>query len=292
MLRPFTMHQPSSLDEAIALRASLGDEAMPYAGGTELILAMKLGLVHWPHLIDVKRIPSLDRIELDDGLIRIGAAATHRAIARDQNVRECVPALARLEDQIANVRVRAAGTLGGNLAFAEPHADPPALLVALCASIVLAGPEDERRVELGDFITGAYQTALGPTELVVAIEIPLPRPGKGAAYVNFKVLERPSIGVAVVGTVEDGRFSSAPEVVVGAVDEIPRRVKAESLVGVRHDDRDALDAVAEAASRTVDPTEDLAGTAEYKRHLTRVLVRRALRTLADHGATGNSRASG
>jgi carbon-monoxide dehydrogenase medium subunit len=283
MLRPFTVHQPTSLEEAIALRTSLGDDVMPYAGGTELILAMKLGLAHWPHLLDVKRIPNLDRIEVDD-MVRIGATATHRAIARDQNVFERLPALARLESNVANVRVRAAGTLGGNLAFAEPHADPPALLIALCARVVLAGPDGERRVELGDFLTGAYETSLGPAELLLAIEIPMPPPGVGAAYMNFKVLERPSIGVAVVGSVEDGRFKGAPTIVIGAVDEVPRRVVASGLDGARHDDRDAVEGVAAAARREVDPIDDLAGTAGYKRHLTGVLVRRVLAALAG-GAT-------
>lgn len=254
---------------------------MPYAGGTELILAMKLGLAHWPHLIDVKHIPGLNRIGAHDGVIRIGAAATHRAVARNELVCQWLPALARLEDHVANVRVRAAGTLGGNLAFAEPHADPPALLVAMGARIVLAGADGERHLDLGDFLTGAYQTELAPSELVMAIDIPMPPPGMRAVYLNFKVLERPSIGVAVLGAAEEGRFSAAPVVVVGAVDEIPRRVPAASLLGVAHDDRAAMDAVAEVARREVDPISDLAGTAEYKRHVTGVLVKRALAALAN-----------
>jgi carbon-monoxide dehydrogenase medium subunit len=283
MLRPFTVHQPQTLEEAVALRASLGDDAVPYAGGTELILAMKLGLGHWPHLIDVKRIPELARIEMGEGMIRIGATATHRAIAGDPQVQHLVPALAGLEDQVANVRVRAIGTLGGNLAFAEPHADPPALLLALGSRVVLHGPEGQRRLGLGDFLAGAYETTLGPTELVAAIEIPMPPSGTRAAYLNFKVLERPSIGVAALGHVEEGRFRGQPTVVVGAVEDVPRRVPTAGLAGAGHADGDALRAVAEGARHEVDPVDDLAGTAEYKRHVTGVLVSRALSALLRAG---------
>jgi aerobic carbon-monoxide dehydrogenase medium subunit len=281
MLRPFTVHQPSSHAEAVALRESHGEEAIPYAGGTELILAMKLGFGHWPHLIDVKRIPGLKAIDSRDGMIRIGAAATHRDIARNELVGQLLPALARLESHVANVRVRAAGTLGGNLAFAEPHADPPALLVALGARVVLVGVEGERCLNVADFLKGAYQTDLSATELMLAIEVPIPPQETRAVYLNFKVLERPSIGVAVVTKMQGRRISGEPIVVLGAVDEVPRRVPAESLVGAEHDDQAAIAAVAESARRSVDPVDDLAGTAEYKRHVTGVLVRRALAAVAN-----------
>ncbi|HEX5500369.1 MAG TPA: FAD binding domain-containing protein, partial [Thermomicrobiales bacterium] len=135
MLAPFDYHRPQTLAETAALLRALGDAAAIYAGGTELLPLMKDGLIEASHLIDIKGIPGLSEIEWngDHGGLRIGALATHRAIERSPLVREHLPALADLEANVANVRVRAAGTIGGNCCFAEPHSDPATLLVALDA---------------------------------------------------------------------------------------------------------------------------------------------------------------
>lgn len=281
MLKRFSLHRPASLEEACELRRRFGGDAALYAGGTELLLAMKMGVAHWPHLIDVKRLPELQGIEGRDGRLRIGAAATHLAIEQHPDVRSALPALARLEGRIANIRVRAAGTLAGNLCFGEPHADPPALLVALGAEVELQGAKGCRRLELAEFQRGAYEAALGEDEVLTAIEVPLPGPGVRAAYVNFKVLERPTAGAAVVGRVEGGRFAAAPVVVVGAADEVPRRVDATMLQGASAADEGVLAALAEAAAGAVDPVDDLSGSAEYKKHLAGVLVRRAAAALVE-----------
>lgn len=281
MLKRFSLHRPASLEEACELRRRFGGDAVLYAGGTELLLAMKMGVAHWPHLIDVKRLPELQGIEGRDGRLRIGAAATHLAIEQHPDVRSALPALARLEGRIANIRVRAAGTLAGNLCFGEPHADPPALLVALGAEVELQGAKGCRRLELAEFQRGAYEAALGEDEVLTAIEVPLPGPGVRAAYVNFKVLERPTAGAAVVGRVEGGRFAAAPVVVVGAADEVPRRVDATMLQGASAADEGVLAALAEAAAGAVDPVDDLSGSAEYKKHLAGVLVRRAAAALVE-----------
>lgn len=284
MLRRFRLHRPETLAEVCELRCRWGEDAAIYAGGTEILLAMKMGVAHWPHLIDVKRVSGLSLIERRDGSLRIGAGATHMAVERHPAVRSALPALARLAGRIANVRVRAAGTLAGNLCFAEPHADPPALLVALGAGVELRGPGGSRRLALADFQRGAYETALGQDEVLTAIEVPLPGSGVRAAYVNFKVLERPSAGAAVVGRVEGGRFAATPAVVVGAADEVPRRVNAAMLEGASADDEAALAALAEAAADAVDPVDDLSGSAEYKRHLAGVLARRAATTVLAEAA--------
>ena len=130
MLRPFEIHRCETEAEVCSLRRRFGTEAVIYAGGTELLLAMKMGLAHWDHLLDVKRIPSLAGIRLEGDLLVVGAAVTHHQLERDPLLRARLPVLAELESQVANIRVRVAGTLAGNLAFAEPHADPPSLLLA------------------------------------------------------------------------------------------------------------------------------------------------------------------
>lgn len=279
MLRRFDLHRVTTVEDAVALRARYGSDAAVYAGGTELLMVMKMGVARWRHLIDVKPIAALRGIELADGTLRIGAAVTHWELERDATLRAAIPALAQLERNVANIRVRAAGTLGGNLVFAEPHADPPALLTALDARVVLAGPSGTRTLPVAEFITGMYQTVLAADELLVAIEVPIPDPATRVAYLKFQILERPSVGVAIAATVRDGKFSGAPSVVVGAVDEIPRRVDAQQLDGASAGAAETADALAEAARAAVDPVPDLAGSAEYKRHLVGVFARRALASL-------------
>ncbi|HET8528439.1 MAG TPA: FAD binding domain-containing protein [Gaiellaceae bacterium] len=265
ILSDFRLHRPASVEEAVQLRAELGDGAALYAGGTELLLALKLGVLEYEHLIDLKRIPALKGIEVRDGALRIGAGATHREIETSPLVAEHLPALSTLARHVANVRVRAAGTLAGNLAFAEPHADPAALLVALGATVELVGSDGPRSLPVEEFVLGAYETDLGEDELIEAFVVPLPQLETRATYLKFQVLERPTVGVAAVA-----RNGGAPTVVVGAVDEKPVRVEATGEV----------DAYVDAAREAVDPVDDLSGSAEYKRHLTGVLVRRALEALA------------
>ncbi len=264
ILSDFELHRPATVEDAVRLRGELGDSATLYAGGTELLLAMKIGVLDYEHLVDVKRIESLHGIDASDGDLRIGAATTHREIETSPIVIDRVPALANLARHVANVRVRSAGTLAGNLAFCEPHADPSALLCALDASVVLLGANGRRRVALDDFIVGPYETSLAEDELIEAVVVPLTAPAPRAVYLKFQVLERPTVGVAAVA-----RNGDAPIVVVGAVDARPVRVEATG---------DVEDFV-EAAREAVDPVDDLSGSAEYKRHLTGVMVRRALEAL-------------
>lgn len=279
MLRRFDVHKATSVKEAVRLRQMLGEDAAVYAGGTELLLAMKLGVARWPHLIDVKPIASLREISATKDTLRIGATATHWDIERDTVVAKTLPAFARLEANVANVRVRAAGTLAGNLAFAEPHADPPALLMALGARVVLEGSAGSRSLPIADFISGMYQTAIAADEIIVAIEVPLPAKEVRMAYVKFQILERPSVGVAAVATIRDGRFVGEPTVVVGAVDDMARAVPTAQFAGADARAAGTRDAIADAARAAVEPTADLAGSVEYKRHLVGVFVQRAIDSL-------------
>jgi carbon-monoxide dehydrogenase medium subunit len=284
MLRRFDVHRPTSVAEAVALRQRFGDDAALYAGGTELLLAMKLGVARWPHLIDVKTIPALGAITATQDALRIGATATHWTIERDAVVARVLPALAQLEANVANVRVRAAGTLAGNLAFAEPHADPPSLLIALGARVVLEGGAGTRALPVVELITGMYETAIAADEIIVAIEIPLPDPAARIAYVKFQILERPSVGVAAVAIVRDGRFVGAPTMVVGAVDEVARPVPTAQFAGADARDAGTREALAAAARSAVEPIADLAGGVDYKRHLVGVFAQRAFASLVAQAA--------
>lgn len=285
VLSDFELHRPTEVEEAAALRAELGEGAALYAGGTELLLAMKMGVLDYEHLIDLKRIESLRGVRASGGDVRIGAGVTHRELETDRLVAERLPALAALERNVANVRVRSAGTLAGNLAFAEPHADPPALLTALGARVALVSSGGGRReLPVEELVVGAYETALAEDEVIEAVLVPVPPEGVVATYVKFQVLERPAVGVAAAGRVAAGRFAGAPAVVVGAVDERPVRVDAAALDGAGPEDGAAFARVSAEARAAVEPVDDLSGSAEYKRHLTGVLVQRALRTLLEGGA--------
>jgi aerobic carbon-monoxide dehydrogenase medium subunit len=278
MLRPFELAEPTSVTEASALLARHGDTARLYAGGTELVLAMKEGLIHYDYLVNVKTIPGLAGIRRDgDGTLRIGAAATHRTIERDPLVREHFPVLARMETDVANVRVRAVGTLGGNLCFAEPHSDPGALLQVFDATARIQRSGGERTVPLEALFVGPFETCLEGDELLTEIAVPPLPPRSAAAYLKFGYLERPSVGVAVAVTLDDGHVAGA-RVAVGSVGPVPRRMREAEALLAGTAIAGAGAALAEAgrrAGRAADAVSDLHGSAEFKEHLVGVLLARA-----------------
>jgi aerobic carbon-monoxide dehydrogenase medium subunit len=275
-LRRFTIHQPKTIAEASAMLGELGEKARPYAGGTELLLAMKHDLLRYEHLIDVKTISDLNKIELKNGSLMIGSTATHRAIERSPAVKEHLPVLAQMETKVANVRVRASGTLGGNLCFAEPHSDPATLLLALGARAHVQGKAEIKTLWLDKLITGAYETSLAADELLVGIEIPLPAKSQRAAYLKFQLHERPTLGLALVLTVEADNITEA-RVVVGSVSAIPTQSDEANalLVGSKAKVEKQLPDAAKALAEAADPVDDLEGSAEYKRHLIGVFLKRA-----------------
>src|SRR5215218_3137219 len=225
VLDRFTIHQPQSVGEASEMLAHFGPDAAVYAGGTELLIVMKERLAHFPHLIDIKRIPGLNEITFDPERreLSIGAVATHRDLERSPVVRERFSALGMLEAAVANIRVRSAGTIGGNLCFAEPHSDPATLLTALGARLTLASASGTRRLPIDSFFTGLMETARHHEEVLVTISVPEPAANAGVAYHRFKLHERPTAAVAAVIAVDDGAISDA-RIVAGSVGERPQRL--------------------------------------------------------------------
>ncbi|MQA79760.1 MAG: carbon monoxide dehydrogenase [Streptosporangiales bacterium] len=267
LLPRFAVERPRSLTDALDLLQRFGDDAAFYMGGTELLLLMKLGMADASLLVDGKRLPELRRLDSTDGILRIGAGETHRDIERSPVVRTAMPALAALARGVANLRVRNAGTLGGNLCFAEPHSDPATLLIALGAEVRLASTGGERTVALEDFILGALTTALADGEVMTEVHVPIPRHDVAVAYERVKFRERPVVNVAVV------HDAHAPRVVVGAVGNHPCRVpEAEARLAADPSDTDA---VAAAAGAAANPVADADGSDDYKRHLVYVATKRA-----------------
>ena len=278
LLRHFEIQQPASVAEAVQMLAHFGEDASLYAGGTELLLAMKHDVLRYRHLIDVKVIPGLDRVERDDGIIGIGATATHRSVERASVVRSHLPVFVEMEQHVANVRVRNTGTLGGNLCFAEPHSDPATLLLVLGASVIAEGPQGRRGIAMEDFLTAPYETCLGREEVLTRIHVPITRPNQRIAYLKFQVHERPLLGLALaLETPDNGDTFSSACVAVGCVSPSARRAaSAESfLTGSRSVVQNNLKLAAEALADAAELEDDQQGSAEYKRHLIHVFLRRA-----------------
>jgi carbon-monoxide dehydrogenase medium subunit len=256
--------------------AQFGEKSRLYAGGTELLLAMKHDLLRYEHLVDVKTIPDLNNIAVKNGSLVIGSTATHRDIERSEVVRTNLAVLADMANKVANIRVRASGTLGGNLCFAEPHSDPATLLFALGAKAHVQGKNGPKTIGIDRLITGAYETSLANDDLLAAVEIPLPANSQRAAYVKFQLKERPTLGLALVLEVDHDRIHQA-SVVVGSVSAMPTRSHNANalLTGVRSQVEKQLGDAAEALAQAANPVDDLEGSAEYKRHLIDVFLRRA-----------------
>lgn len=283
-LPPFELHRPDSVAEASRLLDELGDDAVVISGGTELLLVMKLGFADHPHLVDVKRIAELRRLEASGDLLEVGAAVTHREIERSPVVRERWPALAAMERLVGNLRVRNMGTIGGNLCFADPHSDPATFLLATGGSLVCRrGDGPARELSIDEFVQGPYYTALEPGELVTAVRVPDPGPGVGIAHEKMSLHERPAVTVTCLARVEDGQIRSA-RVAVGSVGTRPARAgDAEAvLTGAAADGLNGrAGEAADAAAAAADPVEDANGSVEYKCQLVRVLGERCVRAAVE-----------
>jgi aerobic carbon-monoxide dehydrogenase medium subunit len=282
-LPPFTLHRPGSAGQASRLLADLGDEGTAYCGGTELLLAMKLGLASYEHLVDLKRVSGLRGITgLSSGGVGIGAATTHREIETSAILRASYPELCTMISQVANVRVRSAGTLGGNLCFADPHSDPASFLMAAGAVMTCQRGDTARRIPAAAFLTGPYQTALAPGELLTAVELP-PRPDRAAlSHLRFKLTERPAVTVTALLTLATAGSASpavaTARLVVGSVGSVPFAADTTILAGAAAGDFEVRAAAcAEQAAAGCAPLPDGEASADYLRHLVFVHARQALR---------------
>jgi carbon-monoxide dehydrogenase medium subunit len=290
-LAPFTLHRPASVAQASSLLTELGDEAAVYCGGTELLLAMKLGLASYEHLVDLKRVTGLAGVRAaDGGTLHIGAATTHHELETSATLRASYPELPAMISQVANVRVRSVGTLGGNLCFADPHSDPAPFLIALGATMICQRGEVTRRVPASQFLTGPYQTVLAPGELLACVELPPRPPGTALSHLRMKLTERPVVTVTAMITVTARRTVSAARLIIGSVASTPFAADATPLPGAaEHDFADHAEACASAAAAACTPLPDAAASPDYLRHLVSVHARQAL-TQAFSAATGQRRA--
>jgi aerobic carbon-monoxide dehydrogenase medium subunit len=279
-LPPFELHRPRSLEEATELATRYGEDAAFYCGGTELLLLLKLGFATFGHLVDIKGIEELRGVRAENGTLVVGAAVTHRELERSAVVHERLPALARMERDVANLRVREVGTLGGNLCFSDPHSDPATFLLAADAEVECRrGGEQARRLPIADFVVGPYQTRLEQGELLTAVRIPALPEGASVAHAKFSFHERPTATVACLARLAHGLVAEA-RIAVGSVGVRPVRSRAaeDALTGAPVDQLDdVLPAAGERAAEDAAPVDDATGFADYKAQLVKVLVERTFR---------------
>ncbi len=278
-LKPFEYVEPASVAEASRFLAEHPEDARIYAGGTSLLLLMKQGIVRPDYLVNIKRIPGLRYIENGSGTIRIGALTTHHDLEVSPVIREQLPAIAKLEPQVANIRVRSTGTIGGNLGFAEPLTDLPPLLIALDARVKVADTNSERVFPLEELFAGYYETILQPHELITEVQVDRMKPGWGFRYLRFSVgSDKPAVGCAVGVRVDpaSGKCVEA-RCVLGCVAPTPLRIREAEAVLQGNPYRAEITAEAgRVAAEACSPLDDLRGSAGYKRAIVGVLVGRAV----------------
>ena len=276
----FEYYAPDTLDEALSLLAEHGDEAKVLAGGQSLVPAMNFRLARPEILIDLGRLSELTGIETVEGEqnVHIGAMTRQRIVERDPVVRRRLPLVHDTMPWVAHPQIRNRGTFGGSLAHADPAAELPAVLLALGGRCLAKSRDGERWIDAGDFYTGLFETALEPHELLVAVELPSAGPGEGWAFTEMSRRhgDFALCGVAAGLKAQDGVVEEA-SVALLSVGDGPTATPSvvEILVGETPSE-ELLSAAADAVVKDIDPPGDLHATPAYRRHLARILTRRAL----------------
>ncbi|RJP33540.1 MAG: xanthine dehydrogenase family protein subunit M [Phycisphaerales bacterium] len=294
------LHECRSLEEAAALLTRYAPDVRMLAGGTDLLVDLKAGRATAAHLVSLTRVPALRGVTLADGALRVGALTTIAELIAAPVIAERWSPLLDAARHMASPQIRNMATVGGNIASGVPCADLPPILIVMGASVVLWSPDGPRTVPLHSFFTGPRQTARRSDELLVAVLVPEPARGSGAAYARFALREGNGIAVAAVAAglrMKAGDVIDEARIVLGAVAPIPKQVASatEILAGKSADDADAIDAACDAAMRAAEPISDIRGSAEYRRELVGVLTRWALSAAAERaggyapaGSTGGS----
>jgi carbon-monoxide dehydrogenase medium subunit len=277
--RAFTHAQPRTLEQALALKAEHGADAVPLAGGQSLVPAMNLGLARPAMLLDLNRIPGLGHIRVTGDTLSIGALTRYRAVLKDRTVDESCPILAGAVPHIGHTQVLSRGTIGGSLAHADPAAEIPCVILSLDATLIASSARGSREIAARDFFQDYYATALEPTELLTEVRVPIATGRTGWSFQEFAHRRGDYAIVAVSVLVwldASGRYERA-SVAMAAVDATPIRLTGTEGLLVGQPPSDELWAsAADAAAARLDPPSDSRAPAAYRRHLARVLLTRAL----------------
>jgi carbon-monoxide dehydrogenase medium subunit len=287
-VRRFELALPESLDDCLRLLAQRGPETKLLAGGTDLLPQMKNSVIMPKRVIDLSGVARVKILECDAKGLRIGAAVPARQVEQDPRVRNGYAAVAESAALLGSVQVRNLATVGGNICNAAPSADMAPPLVALEAQAVIAGPTGERRVPLSDFFTGVRKTVVGPDELLVEIFVPAPGPHSGGCYIRHT--PRRELDIAVVGVASQvtvaNEVCAKARISLAAVSPTPvRATAAETALEGKPLTPELIERAADLAGQAANPISDQRGSADFRRHLVRILTRRTLTTaLARAGA--------
>jgi carbon-monoxide dehydrogenase medium subunit len=281
MIHDFTYLKPSSLQEALTMLAEHKDECKVICGGQSLLIIMRQGLLVADYLVDIKHIKELDYIQFDAKAgLKIGATTTHHTIETSDVIKKNYPVLVAMENKLASIQVRNWGTIGGNLAHADPAGDPGPVLIALKANIKVGSTKGDRTMALEDFSVDYFETALEPGEIVLEVQVPTPEAKTGAAYQKFNLLESDQgmVGVAAAVTLNGGGTCKDVRVVLGNAGPKPIRVKRiEELVVDKKYDEGLFAEAGKIASEDCEPVTDIHASEEHRRHLLGVLTKRMLK---------------
>jgi carbon-monoxide dehydrogenase medium subunit len=280
----FQYESPGSLAEAISLLNKYGDDAKVLSGGHSLIPMMKLRLATPAYLIDINGIPGLSHIKEDNGIVRIGALVREAEVEHSDLLAKHFPIFKDVTKLIADPQVRNMGTLGGNLAHGDAANDHPAVMLALRASVAITGADGEREVPIDEFFYGFYMTAVQQGEILTEIRIPVPPAGTGSAYhkLERKVGDYATSGAAVQLTIGEMGVVTAAGIALTNVNSVPlRAVRSEEALVGKPLSEDTIALAAQYASEDCNPSADLRGSEEYKRHVTGVLVKRMIHKAAE-----------
>ncbi len=274
----FEYHTPTTLAEAIALLGRYGDEAKVLSGSQSLIPLMKLRLAQPAHVVDLRKVDGLTGVREVQGVLQIGALTTHAVLAKSELLRAKLPMAAEAAGQIGDAQVRNLGTIGGSLAHADPSADWPAVLTALDASVVLAGPQGERTLKVEQLIVGPLTTALEPGEILTQVRVPLPPARTAGAY---EKLPHPASRFAVVGVAAEISLDARNTVqwsriaITGLGSKVTRAKGVEVALQGKAAEPAAIKSAAARAAEGLELRADLSGSAAYKAQLAAVYTERA-----------------
>jgi carbon-monoxide dehydrogenase medium subunit len=277
---PFEYAAPRSLEEALAILAEHGDEAKVMAGGQSLIPLLKLRFARPQLVVDLNNIPGLAFIDetRTGGSLRIGALARHNDLVDSELLATAYPALSTAAPLVSDPIVRNRGTLGGSLAHADPAGDLGSVMLAMGAKFTARSATGKRTIAARDFFRGTFTTALEPTEILTEIRIPRPAPLSGGTYLKLerKVGDFATVGVAVQLDLSNGTIGRAGIALTAVGPQNIQCTAAEKLLKGAAPSEEAFREAAEEAAKAAEPASDVRGSAEYKRHVVRVYVRRGL----------------
>jgi len=281
MIKDFKHFAPKTLKEALALLDKYGDDCKVICGGQSLLILMRQGLVSPKYMVDIKGLSELSYIKDGKDGLKIGATTTHRTIEKSAVIKKKYPVLAEMETRLASIQTRNWGTIGGNVCHGDPAGDPAPVLIALNATLTVAGTRGTRSIPVEKFSLDYFEVDLKDGELLTEIQLPAPPPHTGTVYTKFNIIESDLATVSVAASVTlgsgDGVCQDVRIALGAAAPTAIRAKKAEAVLKGKKITEALLKEAGEVAATEAEPISDIAASEEYRLELVKVLVPRMIR---------------